>query len=65
MRFRKVDNRLKGFWPKGLEIPILFCDIIGEEDHLQHTTSKCNIQEAHKVVSYNDNPNNTHIGIGL
>ena len=51
VRNRKVDDKLKGFWPNGPEMPILFLDVIGKENHLPHTTSKCNNYEAQKVVS--------------
>ena len=46
---------LKGFWPRGPQWPIAFCDIVGKEEgasshHKAHQESKCNKIEADKIV---------------
>ena len=54
------ETRIKGFWPKGSEVPIVFVDVAGEEDEYRRsedqdvkvgTESKSNAEEAKKVVS--------------
>ena len=44
---------LEGFWPRGPQCPIVFCDIVGKEEkaisHQQE--SKCNRIEANKIVT--------------
>ena len=45
------------FWPKGERLPIVFCNVVGREEGLSGVEtdndphSKCNKQEAEKVVS--------------
>ena len=56
---RKVNRNMKDFWPAGLELPLAFCDIVGEEEG-QHASgtkrkhiameSKSNRKEAAKAV---------------
>lgn len=51
---------MEGFWPEGPDLPIVFCDVIGEENEAVIGSlgqkrvgieSKHNITEAKKVVS--------------
>lgn len=47
---------LEGFWPRGPQCPIAFCDIVGKEEraishHTAHQKSKCNRTEANKIVT--------------
>ena len=53
---------MEQFWPKGERLPILFCNVVGREEELSGVEtdkekidphSKCNKQEAEKVVSIN------------
>ena len=52
------------FWPKGERLPIVFCNVVGREEGLSGVEtgkvkidprSKCNKQEAEKVVSIDHN----------
>ena len=66
------ESNLRGFWIRGSGVPILFCDVIGQEGSTKRD-SKCNDVEAAKVVSrigittilieYTvESPNNGHFG---
>ena len=56
------ETHLKGFWPRGPQMPTLFCDIVGVEGEFKAGSkgekqigigSKFNIEEAKKVVRKN------------
>lgn len=61
---RPPVKALQGFWPKGNDWPIVFCNVVGKEEersdvvgesHKQGKTdphSKCNPREAEKAVSH-------------
>ena len=58
---RKTPGRsMERFWPQGEKLPIVFCNVVGREEELSYVEtgkekidphSKCNKQEAEKVVS--------------
>ena len=57
-------DRLDGFWPQGRDLPLVFCDVIGEEEenHTGHRgtarvglESKRNTKEARKIVRISTN----------
>ena len=43
------ESNLRGFWIGGSGVPILFCDVVGQEGNTKRD-SKCNDVEAAKVV---------------
>ena len=54
------ETKLDKFWPRGADLPILFCDVVGEEGRSETgrqgerkvgIESKSNRKEAEKVVS--------------
>ena len=56
---------MEQFWPKGERLPIVFCNVVGREEGILSGVeagkekidprSKCNKQEAEKVVSIDHN----------
>ena len=58
---RRIPGRsMEQFWPQGLKSPIVFCNVVGVEGEVYFAKtdkgkvdphSKCNKQEAEKVVS--------------
>ena len=61
LKKRQIPGRsMDQFWPKGERLPIVFCNVVGREEGLSGVEtdkekidphSKCNKQEAEKVVS--------------
>ena len=61
LKKRQMPGRtMDQFWPKGERLPIVFCNVVGREEGLSSVEtdkekidahSKCNKQEAEKVVS--------------
>ena len=61
LKKRQMPGRtMDQFWPKGERLPIVFCNVVGREEGLSGVEtdkekidvhSKCNKQEAEKVVS--------------
>ena len=48
---RPVVEALRDLWPAGNDYPIVLCDVVGEESSNRDDHSKCNTDEATKVVS--------------
>ena len=65
LKKRQIPGRsMDQFWPKGERLPIVFCNVVGREEGLSSVEtgkvkidprSKCNKQEAEKVVSIDHN----------
>ena len=63
LKNRQIPGRsMEQFWPRGERLPIVFCNVVGQEEGLSGVEtgkekidphSKCNKQEAEKVVSIN------------
>lgn len=60
VKYRQLLDRLNEFWPGGRDKPLLFCNVVGEEEenHTGHRgtarvglESKRNCEEAKKIVS--------------
>ena len=62
IKMRPIVKALQDLWPAGLSWPIVFCDMVGEEEetpemfegqeYIKAAHSKCNHEEAKKAVCH-------------